>query len=617
MPIGAEVVDGGVSFRVWAPLRESMEVVSSGKRYPLHGESDGYFSGTVSGLSAGSRYKYRLPSGEEFPDPASRYQPEGAHGPSEVVDSSVFAWTDSAWRGVPLERAVIYEMHVGTFTDEGTFAGAAKRLPHLRDLGITVIEVMPLAEFTGRFGWGYDGVSLFAPSHLYGSPDDVRRFVNEAHSHGMAVILDVVYNHFGPDGNYAGQYSRDYFSTKHKTDWGEAINFDGKNAGPVREFFIANAGYWVDEFHMDGLRLDATQNIYDDSEPHILAEVTTRVREAGGERTTLVVAENEPQHTRLVRPRAAGGFGADALWNDDFHHSAVVALTSHNDAYYTDYLGAPQEFISAMKYGYLYQGQWYKWQKQRRGSPAFDLEPTAFITFLENHDQVANSARGLRMIQQATPGMLKAMTALVLLGPGTPMLFQGQEFGSARPFLYFADMPGNLCELVRNGRQEFMRQWRSVGESEMLKCLSDPCTSQVFEDSRLDWTEAERNTSVLKLHTDLLRLRHTDPVLGCWRRGMFDGAVIGRDAFVLRAFSPTHGDRLMVVNMGRDLHLDPAPEPLLAPPEDCRWEVLFSTEDPEYGGCGSPVPEGDDNWRFSGHAALVLRAVAGPARVKA
>ncbi len=350
LPVGAEVFDGGVSFRLWAPLHKTVAVVVAGQSHTLNPEDNGYFSGVVPGIGPGARYKYRV-GGGEFPDPASRYQPEGPHGASEVVDASTFAWTDSAWKGVPLERAVIYEMHIGTFTPEGTWASAMERLPHLRDVGITVLEVMPLAEFTGKYGWGYDGVDLFAPTHLYGEPDDVRRFVDRAHSLGRAVILDVVYNHLGPDGNYLGQFSKDYFSSKHTTDWGEAINFDGPNCRPVREFFIENAGYWVTEFHMDGLRLDATQNIYDDSEPHVLAEITARVREAGRGRVTLVVAENEPQHTRLVRETAKGGFGMDALWNDDLHHSAVVAMTAHNDAYYTDYLGTPQEFVSALKWG--------------------------------------------------------------------------------------------------------------------------------------------------------------------------------------------------------------------------------------------------------------------------
>jgi maltooligosyltrehalose trehalohydrolase len=608
LPVGAELTSDGVSFRLWAPLHETVQVVASGQSYSLRREQDGYFSGVVSGLRAGDRYRYRVAEGE-FPDPATRFQPEGPHGPSEIVDGSTFHWTDAGWKGIPLERAVIYEMHIGTFTPEGTWAAAMERLPHLRDVGVTVLEVMPIAEFTGRFGWGYDGVSLFAPSHLYGSPGDVRRFVDRAHSFGIAVILDVVYNHLGPDGNYLGKYSADYFSSKHETDWGEAINFDGPNCGPVREFFIANAGYWIDEFHMDGLRLDATQNIYDDSEPHILSEITAHVRKTGSGRSTLVVAENEPQHTRLVRDPARGGFGMDALWNDDFHHSAVVAMTAHNDAYYTDYLGTPQEFVSAMKWGYLYQGQRYKWQKQRRGTPALDIEPPSFITFLENHDQVANSARGRRVNRETAPGLLKALTALVLLGPGTPMLFQGQEFGSTQPFYYFADVPGDLCELVRKGRTEFMKQWRSIGQSDMLKCLNDPCSTDAFEQSKLDWDEAGRHSAILAMHTDLLRLRREDPVLNQWRRGHYDGAVLSAHAFILRSFSEEHGDRLLAVNLGRDLHMDPAPEPLLAPPVDRRWEILFTTEDPAYGGCGTALPDTEENWRIGGHSALVLEAV--------
>jgi maltooligosyltrehalose trehalohydrolase len=437
----------------------------------------------------------------------------------------------------------------------------------------------------------------------------VRRFVDRAHALGLAVIHDVVYNHLGPDGNYLGQFSPDYFSAKHTTDWGEAINFDGKNCGSVREFFIANAGYWIDEFHMDGLRLDATQNIYDDSEPHILSEVTARVRETARARTSLVIAENEPQHTNLVRNTARGGYGMDGLWNDDFHHSAVVALTGHNDAYYTDYLGDPQEFISALKWGYLYQGQRYKWQRKRRGTPALDINPAAFVTFIENHDQIANSASGRRMSTQTTPGRLKALTALMLLGPGTPMLFQGQEFASSQPFYFFADVPGQLCTLVREGRKEFMKQWRSIAQSEMVNCLNDPCSDAAFNDSKLDWRDAERNEPILRLHTDLLRLRREDPVLSRWKRGSFDGAVLAPEAFLMRCFSDDHGDRLILVNFGRDLHLDPAPEPLLAPPPDHEWEILLSTEQSTYGGCGTATPESDDNWRIGGHSAVVLRAV--------
>ena len=600
------MVHGGTHFRVWAPEHRSVEVVWNGGIERLEQAPDGYFSGTVAHCGNGDTYRYRLATGE-FPDPASRFQPEGPHGPSQVVDPSRFRWTDGKWQGVPIQRAVIYEMHVGTFTPEGTWEAAVRELPALRDLGITVLEVMPVADFSGRFGWGYDGVNLFAPTRLYGTPDDFRAFVDRAHALGMAVILDVVYNHLGADGNYVSMFSRDYFSSKYTTDWGDAINFDGPNCGPVREFFIANAAYWVREFHLDGLRLDATQNVYDESTPHILAEITRAVRAAAPGRTTLVIAENEPQETRLVRPPEKGGYGIDGLWNDDFHHSAVVALTGRNEAYYTDYLGTAQEFISAAKYGYLYQGQFYKWQNNRRGSPSFGLLPCAFVTFIENHDQVANSARGDRLPAQTSPALLKAMTALVLIGPGTPMLFQGQEFASSRKFQYFADVPENLAELVRAGRREFVAQWRSIRSPEMQACLADPCSIETFQSSKLDHSERQKNQRMYDLHLDLLRLRREDPVFKNWSTVRYDGAVLSEHAFVLRAFSEEHGDRLLIFNFASDLHLNPAPEPLLAPPFDKEWQVVFSTEHPRYGGCGTAPLDTEENWHIPGRAAVVLK----------
>ena len=322
-------------------------------------------------------------------------------------------------------------MHIGTFTPEGTWEAALRELPGLAELGITLLEVMPVADFSGEFGWGYDGVNQFAPTRLYGQPDDFRRFVDRAHALGMGVLLDVVYNHFGPDGNYLQQFAEEYFTDRYANEWGEAINFDWPGSASVREFFLTNAVCWIEEYHLDGLRLDATQQIFDAGQSHILAELGQRVRSAAGKRSVYLVAENEPQETRLVRPLEQGGHGLDSLWNDDFHHSALVALKGHSEAYYSDYLGRPQEFISAAKWGYLYQGQRYSWQKKRRGAPGLDLAPANFVTFLENHDQVANSGRGLRVRQLTSPGRYRAMTALLLLGPGTPMLFQGQEFGSA------------------------------------------------------------------------------------------------------------------------------------------------------------------------------------------
>jgi maltooligosyltrehalose trehalohydrolase len=609
LPVGAEVQpQGGAHFRVWAPRRQRVAVVLDGRPdAALEREEGGYFSGHVAAARAGSLYRFRLDDGPTpYPDPASRYQPDGPHGASQVVDPAAFRWTDAGWRGPSREGQVIYELHVGTFTPEGTWAAALRELPELAEIGITMIEMMPVADFPGRFGWGYDGVDLFAPCHLYGTPDDLRRFVDRAHVLGLAVILDVVYNHFGPDGNYVREFAEHYFTDRHHTDWGEPINYDDADSGPVREFFVANAGYWIDEYHFDGLRLDATQNIYDDSADHILAAIGRRVRAAAGGRATYVVAENEPQHVQLVRPVEQGGYGLDALWNDDFHHTALVALTGHNDAYYCDYLGTPQELVSAMKWGYLYQGQHYLWQKKRRGTRALNEHPAAFVNFIENHDQVSNSARGLRAHQLTSPGRFRAMTALLLLGPGTPLLFQGQEFAASTPFLFFADHQNDLAQAVRRGRAEFLSQFRAIADSAMRACLADPHDPRTFERCKLDLSERQKHASAYALHRDLLKLRHTDPVFRRPRPRGVDGAVLGPAAFLLRYFAEGGDDRLLIVNLGRDLRLEPAPEPLLAPPEGKAWQVAWSSEDPRYGGCGTPPPETEGGWRIPGEATLVL-----------
>jgi maltooligosyltrehalose trehalohydrolase len=618
LPVGAEVTPGGVHFRVWAPSRKRVEVVfeeSSAEEwevdFELTPEKDGYFSGLVKGAGAGALYKYRLDGGDAFPDPASRFQPQGPHGPSQVVDPSTFEWTDKGWTGAGRDGQVLYETHVGTLTQEGTWEAASRELPRLAELGITVLEVMPVAEFPGRFGWGYDGVDLFAPYHLYGEPDDFRRFVDRAHATGLAVILDVVYNHLGPDGNYLKQFSEDYFTDRYKNDWGEAINFDGEDAGPVREFYLANAGYWIEEFHLDGLRLDATQDVKDASRDHILAAAVRRAHEAAGKRSIYTVAENEPQETDLVRPPAEGGYGIDALWNDDFHHSAQVALTGRNEAYYTDYTGCPQEMISLIKYGYLYQGQRYSWQEKRRGTSGLGLPAPAFVNFLQNHDQVANSARGERCHKLSSPGRYRAITALLLLGPGTPMLFQGQEFCASSPFLYFADHDPELAAKVREGRLEFLSQFPSIAQPETQAGVPDPESPESFERCKLDPAEIERHAPCYALHRDLLRLRREDPVFRAQGKGWLDGAVLGPEAFVIRFFGEDGNDRLLLVNLGVDLDLEPVPEPLLAPLTGLCWEVLWSSEDPRYGGSGAPPPEDEEGcWRLPGQAAVVMRLVA-------
>lgn len=604
-PAGAQIGSGGTHFRVWAPERQSIRVViDGGAEHELEKNSDGYFFGFISGIAAGTRYAYRVDGEGPFPDPASRFQPDGPHHSSEVIDPAEFAWTDSEWPGRRLEGQVIYEMHIGTFTREGTYCSALKQLPALAKMGITTLEIMPLADFPGKFGWGYDGVNLYAPTRLYGRPDDFRAFVDRAHALGLAVILDVVYNHIGPDGNYLPKFSSSYFSPKYKTDWGDALHFYGEGSAPVREYFAANAAYWIREFHLDGLRLDATQTIYDESDDHILAVIARNSRKAAGNRDIILVAENESQDARLVRAPEKGGYGLDGLWNDDFHHSAMVATTGHNEAYYTDYQGRPQEFISAAKYGYLYQGQWYQWQKNRRGTPALDLKPAAMINYIQNHDQVANSGRGLRLDKLISPGQLRALTALTLLIPGTPMLFQGQEFASSAPFLFFADHNPELSKAVRKGRAEFLSQWRSLATGDVA--YADPSAAATFERCKLDHSERESHIEATRLHVDLLRLRRQDPVFSRQNR-QFDGAVLSEEAFVLRFFAADpNAERLLVVNFGRDLHLNSAPEPLLAPPESCAWEILWSSEHPQYGGGGTAPLDSELNWTIPGHAAVVL-----------
>jgi maltooligosyltrehalose trehalohydrolase len=612
-PIGAEIIPGGgVHFRVWAPNSKRVAVDLSRadkssvlKTVELSSEKNGYHSALVEQAIAGMLYRFRLDTGS-FPDPVSRFQPEGPHGPSQIVDSSEYKWKDQAWKGPPAKGLVIYELHIGTYTAEGTYAAAVEHFPKLVDLGVNLIELMPVADFPGRFGWGYDGVNLFAPTRLYGTPDDLRAFIDKAHASGIGVILDVVYNHLGPDGNYLKHFAEHYFTDRHKNEWGQAINFDDKDSGPVREFFISNAAYWVDEFHFDGLRLDATQQIFDCSTEHVVSEINRAARKAARGRRTYVVAENEVQHAKLVRPAEAGGYGLDALWNDDFHHTARVALTGKREAYYSDYKGTPQELISATKRGFLYQGQWYKWQKRTRGKPAHDLTPAHFVHFIENHDQIANSLQGHRIWQLTSPGKFKAMTALLLLGPQTPMLFQGQEFAASSRFVFFADHNPELARLVAAGRKEFLRQFRSIACVEAEPYLADPGSEQTVTASKLNHADREKNFSIYEMHRDLLRIRREDRVIANGQKAGVDGAVLDSDAFVLRFFGEDNDDRLLLVNLGRDLSLSPAPEPLLAPPEDALWGIKWSSESTCYGGCGTIPLQTDGEWELSAESAVLL-----------
>lgn len=625
-PVGAErVFETGIHFRVWTPGRHVVTLVmepsvahadSDRIEVELQTEGNGYFSVNAPTVSAGALYRYRLDSDPHlYPDPASRFQPQGPHGPSQVVDPSMFNWRDGAWQGIEPRGQVLYEMHIGTFTQEGTWTAAARELPELASLGITALNIMPVADFPGQFGWGYDGVNLFAPTRLYGVPDEFRHFVDHAHAAGIGVILDVVYNHMGTDGNYLRRFSRDYFSTRYKCDWGDPINFDGPNATPVREYVLANAAYWIQEFHLDGLRIDATQQIFDSSDKHILAAIVRTVHEAGAPRQTFIVAENEPQKVKLLMSPEHDGYGIDALWNDDFHRTAMVAMTGRADAYYSDHRGGAQEFVSALKRGFLYQGQWYSWQKQPRGTPALDLSPTRFINYMQNHDQLANSDEGKRAHLLSSPSRYRAVTTVFLLAPQTPMLFQGQEFAATSPFFYFADHQEEIAQLAtRRGRIQFLSQFRVLTTPGMQARLPDPCDPMTFTRSKLNHNERYAHREEYTLHVDLLRLRREDPVIRASQYdARVDGGVLSPDAFVIRYFGEQPGDdRLLLVNLGRDLMLQPAPEPLLAPPENATWILLWDSEDPRYGGTGTVPWPTEGSWYLMGESAVVLSSQPKP-----
>jgi len=614
-PIGAELIGPDQThFRVWAPKAPGVDLVldeSAGQNsrrtyHALEAEDGGYFAGDAS-ARADTRYWF-LVNNNLYPDPASRFQPDGPHGSSCIVDPFRFRWADSQWPGISLKGQIIYEMHVGTFTKEGTWRAAAEQLEELARIGITVVEMMPVADFPGKFGWGYDGVDLFAPSHLYGTPDDLRAFIDRAHSLGLGVILDVVYNHFGPDGNYLGAFSDDYLVRGRGHDWGDMVNFDGPNSAPVREFFITNGRYWIEEFHFDGFRFDALHAIGDQSTEYIIGAVGRAARRAAGARSIILIAENDRQEARMVRPRSEGGDNLDGMWNDDFHHSAVVALTGRKEAYFGDYYGAPQEFISAAKHGFLYQGQALSWQKALRGSSTFGIPPEAFVCFIENHDQIANTGAGERVRFQTSPSRYRAMTALLLLGPWTPLLFQGEEFGASNPFMFFADLgDASVRDAIRKGRAEWLAPFLSVTEKEALTTLPAPDDPKVFARCKLDFAEREKNRQIYDLHIDLLKLRREDSRFRQQLPGSIDGAVLGTASFLLRYFSKEADDRLLLVNLGKRQVLHPVSEPLIAPPSSHRWEVVWTSESARYGGSGAPITATKEQWVLPAEATVALR----------
>ncbi len=586
MPIGAQLHEDGVHFGVWASDASQVDVVVLGDEgrelahYPLERDQQGYFSAYVPGLTAGAKYMYRLDGDKLRPDPASRYQPEGVHGPSQVVDTS-FAWTDGDWHGIPLEEMVLYEAHIGTATPKGTFEALIGKLPFLKSLGVTAIEIMPVGDFPGERNWGYDGVCLFAPARAYGGQEGLKKLVDAAHAHGLSAVLDVVYNHLGPDGNYLRDFSLDYFTDAHKTPWGDALNFANRH---VREFFISNALYWAHEYHMDGLRLDATHSILDDSDEHILRELPSRVRSSlAPDRHFVIFAEDERNEAWLITPAEQGGAGIDAVWADDFHHEVRSALAGDNEGYYVDFTGSAADIADTISKGWFYVGQLSQFAGRSRGTDASAFDPPHFVYCIQNHDQVGNRAIGDRLTESIGLDAYRAASALLLLSPYTPLLFQGQEWAASTPFLFFTDHNPELGRLVTEGRRAEFAHFKGFQGEE----VPDPQAVGTFQASKLKWEEAEQGEhgQTLALYKELLGLRRNLPAFRERRRANFKAACVDRDAFAMRYLSPTGSDDLLVVvNLKGDLKLDIAANEATKAPQGCRWKVILSSDEPRFGG---------------------------------
>ncbi len=607
-PIGAQPDATGTRFRVWAANAQRVEVVLYEDEqellaHELQPEGEGYFSAHIPHLGDGVQYMYRLDGGDQRPDPASRYQPFGVHGPSQVVDASKFNWTDDGWRGISIEDATIYELHVGTFTPKGTFDSVIDRLDELVALNVTAIQIMPVADFPGERNWGYDGVCLFAPSRNYGGPEGLRRLVDAAHQRGLAVILDVVYNHLGPDGNYLRQFSEHYFTDHHKTPWGDALNFDDVQSEQVREFFLANACYWASEYHLDGLRLDATHAIKDDSPKHILAEIVERVHAMLPEdRHFLFIAEDERNDPRIITPASQGGYGLNAVWADDFHHQLRVALTGEQEGYYADYSGSTNDIVTTLHQGWFYTGQRSKFSGHERGKPSDGVAPPAFVHCIQNHDQVGNRAVGDRLNHSIDPVAYRVASAVLLVSPYLPMLWMGQEWAASTPFLFFTDHNPDLGKLVTEGRRREFEGFTAFAGQE----VPDPQDRETFLRSKLNWDEPDSpvHAETLHLYMDLLKLRRESPALRERSRDSFEAVALSENTIALRR---SGGDQtlLILINLRGVSQVQLAETGLNLTTSD--YSVLLDTEDTRYGGSNAARLEGD-TLAIEGPAVVVLRA---------
>jgi maltooligosyltrehalose trehalohydrolase len=573
----------------------------------------------IEGIRPGVRYRYRINGKDIFPDVASRYQPQGVHGPSEVVDTSAFGWTDQGWKGIHLRDVVVYELHVGTFTPEGTFEGVRNRLGELRDLGVTAVELMPLADLPGQRNWGYDGVCLFAPARCYGHPDDLRRLVDAAHVEGLAVFLDVVYNHLGPDGNYLGAFSPYYFTERRQTPWGPAVNFDGEYSRSVRDFFVENALCWLHEFHFDGLRLDATHAIADDSPQHFLAELSRRVHEsfASSGRQPLLIAEDSRNLARMMRPLSEDGWGMDGVWADDLHHQIRRALAGDRDGYFQDYSGTADDIAATVRHGWFYCGQKSAFLGRPRGSDPAGLAPEQFIVCIQNHDQIGNRAFGDRLHHKVDLAAYRAASALLLCCPQTPLLFMGQEWAASSPFQFFTDHQEGLGKLVTEGRRHEFKRFEAFANPQIRETIPDPQAIDTYLNSQLKWEERKKNphASTLAFYQALLGLRRTEPALRSREAAQVEAA--GRTALLMRR--PVNGlpggqeaDLLLVVQWsgGGAIHLDETP--LAALDTGLEWRLLLSTENPQFAADPQPIrirgEESAPRITFARTGAVLLKA---------
>jgi maltooligosyltrehalose trehalohydrolase len=580
---GATIDGDGVRFGVWAPNAvDGVNVVlgdgDATRDVPMTALGDGRYEVQVAGIGAGARYGFRLDGGDPRPDPYSRSQPDGVHGLSEVVNPG-FAWSDDGWGGLSADGLVIYELHVGTMTPEGTFAALVGELEELARLGVTAIELMPVAQCPGTRNWGYDGVDLFAPFNAYGRPDDLRRLVDAAHGHGLGVILDVVYNHFGPEGAYQGVYAHEYFSETHHTDWGAGLNWDGPGSEWVRRYAIDNACHWISEYHIDGLRLDATHAIIDDGPVHLVQELTAAARAAAGERQIVVFAEDGRHEITRGRPVERGGEGCDGVWADDFHHEVRVLLTNAHENYYEAYNGSTLSIAQAIDTGFS------PVTTLREVTPVEPEDPaSAFVFCIQNHDQVGNRPFGDRLHHEINEARYAVASTVLLFAPETPLLFMGQEFAASTPFLYFTDHPEGLGELVTHGRREEFAGFRAFHDPVLRETIPDPQAETTFRASTLRLEERHTHSGIYRLYRDLLAMRKEDPVLAVNDRTAT--TALGRTSQVLvvhRWQGSTH--RVLVANFGNEAMLDPF-EGLEIPGGGRGWAPLFTTDAKRYGGAG-------------------------------